>query len=94
MEHLSPMAALPAGRAYTVDDLESLPDNGHRYELIDGSLLVTPAPSKRHQIAVGRLYQVLDRAAPDGLTVVVAPYEWRLGSQTALQPDLLVCSSA
>lgn len=35
------MSTLPRGRALTVEDLTAMPDDGHRYELIDGTLLVT-----------------------------------------------------
>ncbi len=40
---------LPRSRPLTRDDLETMPDDGHRYELIDGVLVVTPAPSNVHQ---------------------------------------------
>jgi len=85
------MAALPYSRALTVEDLAGLPDDGHRYELVDGSLVVTPAPHRRHQRAVMRLGVLLTAAIPDGLEVLPAPYEWRLSNDTAVQPDLVVC---
>lgn len=94
MEHLSSMAALPYSRALTTDDLDELPDDGHRYELLDGSLIVTPAPGARHQTAVVRLWQAFELARPDDMVVFVAPYEWRLTADTALQPDVLVCRRA
>jgi hypothetical protein len=34
----------PVSRPFTVADLEEMPDDGRRYELIDGELLVSPAP--------------------------------------------------
>ena len=37
------------GSAYTREDLATMPDDGRRYELVDGTLIVTPAPSRRHQ---------------------------------------------
>ena len=37
-----------ASTPFTVHDLEGTPDDGHRYELIDGELLVSPAPGLRH----------------------------------------------
>lgn len=49
--------AMPATRTeWTVDMLDALPDDGNRYELIDGELFVTPAPSDVHQLVVGALY--------------------------------------
>ena len=36
---------------WTVDELAQLPDDGNRYEVLDGALLVTPAPSFGHQRA-------------------------------------------
>ena len=43
------MIAIPTGRPFTVADLEAMPDDGNRYELIDGMLIVSPAPSWGHQ---------------------------------------------
>jgi Uma2 family endonuclease len=49
--------AMPATHAeWTVDMLDALPDDGNRYELIDGVLFVTPAPSDVHQLVVGALF--------------------------------------
>ena len=42
-------------RQWTVTDLRDLPDDGNRYEIIDGELLVTPAPAWVHQIAIAAL---------------------------------------
>ena len=36
------LAGVTTGRPFTVRDLEAMPDDGHRYELIDGALIVTP----------------------------------------------------
>jgi Uma2 family endonuclease len=48
---------MPAVRVdWTVEMLDDLPDDGNRYELIDGELFVTPAPSNWHQLVVGALY--------------------------------------
>ncbi|HKO16660.1 MAG TPA: Uma2 family endonuclease [Gemmatimonadaceae bacterium] len=47
---------MPANRTdWTVELLDALPDDGQRYELIDGELFVTPAPSDLHQLVAGLL---------------------------------------
>ena len=56
------VTVLPQSRPLTADDIAVLPDDGHRYELIDGTLIVTPAPSWRHQRAVVRLVTALASA--------------------------------
>jgi len=45
---------------WTTSDLELLPDNGNRYEIIAGELLVTRAPHWNHQKTCGRIYAALD----------------------------------
>lgn len=85
------VTVLPHSRPLTADDLDAIPHDGHRYELIDGTLIVTPAPSWRHQRAVARLLKALMDAAADGLEVLAAPFDVRLADDTVLQPDVLVC---
>ncbi len=46
-------------RQWTVDDVHALPDDGNRYEVIDGELFVTPSPRWRHQYAVAELYALV-----------------------------------
>lgn len=88
------VTVLPQSRPLTADDLTVLPDDGHRYELVDGTLIVTPAPSWRHQRAVVRLLTTLAAAVPDDLEVLAAPFDVRLADDTVLQPDVLVCRIA
>ncbi|MEN3361010.1 MAG: hypothetical protein V7637_4992 [Mycobacteriales bacterium] len=80
----------PFGRPFTVDDLESTPDDGHRYELLDGALLVTPAPGWGHQDAGARLWQALEGARPADMRVVVAPFAVRFSKMVEFQPDVIV----
>jgi Uma2 family endonuclease len=77
---------------YTLDYLDTAPDDGRRREIVDGSLYVTPAPSRIHQRAVVRLSARLDAACPAGIEVLVAPFDYRPTSERSLQPDVLVCS--
>lgn len=74
----------------TVHDLEGMPDDGRRYELLDGVLLVTPAPGWPHQEMCGSLYLLLREHCPDDLRVLIAPFAIRPDQHTELQPDLLV----
>lgn len=79
-----------ASSPLTVHDLEGMPDDGRRYELLDGVLLVTPAPGWPHQEMVFRLGIRLDTACPPDLRVLIAPFAIRPDQHTELQPDLLV----
>lgn len=67
---MSTVTTLPFSGPFTRDDLEHMPHDGHRYELLDGTLLVSPAPPFRHQRAVANLHLLLEAAcSPD----LVAP---------------------
>ena len=67
------VTTLPWGRSLTAEDLAAMPDDGHRYELIDGALIVTPSPSREHQLCAGKVYIDLVAACPDHLRVAFAP---------------------
>jgi Uma2 family endonuclease len=79
-----------SGRPFTRADLERMPDDGRRYEIIDGVLIVSAAPGRLHQRAVGRLWRRLDDAASREFEVLAAPFAVVLADDTELQPDLLV----
>ena len=57
-------------RTLTVADMENIPDDEFRYELDDGVLIVSPAPTNWHQLAVTRLAVILTAACPAGLVVL------------------------
>jgi Uma2 family endonuclease len=76
---------------YTMADLDAMPDDGQRRELVDGMLLVTPAPVPLHQTAVLELAFCLRAACPRGFKVFVAPLDFRPTANRSLQPDVLVC---
>ena len=57
-------------RALTVEDMENMPDDEFRYELDDGVLIVSPAPSTLHQFAVTRLAVILSAACPAEFAVL------------------------
>jgi Uma2 family endonuclease len=77
--------------SFTVDDLESFPNDGNRYELLDGFLIVTPAPGFPHQLIMTRLTVALTNFLnPFGKAVVVGPGAVELRPKTHLEPDVLV----
>jgi Uma2 family endonuclease len=78
-----------AGRPFTVAELDRMPDDGHRYELLEGVLFVSPRPTTVHQVVATRLITLLDGLCPDDLVVVAEPAV-ELGPQTEFDPDLVV----
>jgi Uma2 family endonuclease len=74
----------------TVHDLEGIPYDGRRYELIDGMLIVSPAPGRKRQAIVVRLWRVLEDACPPEYDVLVAPFAVHSGDKIELQPDVVV----
>jgi len=62
-----PFTGLLTGAGLTYADLLKTPEDGRRYELIDGSLLVSPTPSLRHQYVAGRLFRLLSDSAGSDL---------------------------
>jgi len=77
---------------WTVAERDELPDDGRRYEVIDGELFVTPAPAWRHQAAVSVLHTILAgylQRQPIGI-VLPAPADVVFADDRGVQPDLFV----
>lgn len=88
---MSTMTMLPhAVDGWSVPDLETLPADGLRYELVDGILLVRPAPRSVHQEALLELAVLLHEAVPSAMKLYLSPLDWQPDDLTSLQPDLLV----
>ncbi len=81
-----------ASSPFSVADLEEMPDDGRRYELVDGQLLVSPAPGLRHQVMAAALSRLLEDVCPQELFVLIAPFAVRTDVSNELQPDVLVAS--
>ena len=81
---------------WTADRVRALPDDGRRYELVEGELVVTPAPRGGHQVAVFRLGILLDQyvEATGAGRVLASPANVNLGEDEILQPDLFVYRTA
>jgi Uma2 family endonuclease len=83
------------GKPLTVDDVWRIPDDGHRYELCDGVLLVSPAPRVLHQLASSRLFVPLFEAVQGtGLVALYAPVDWKIDEHNLFQPDIIVVATA
>ena len=81
----------------TWQDVQQLPDDGNRYEAIDGELYVTPAPTWRHQRISQRLEQALIRLLeePGHAVVAHAPIAVEFpATGEGVQPDIVCVSSA
>jgi Uma2 family endonuclease len=76
---------------YTLADLDSFPDDGNRYELVDGMLLVTPAPLPPHDVVVSRLVNTLNLFfGPSGKATVLTRGAVEVAPDVHMEPDILV----
>jgi Uma2 family endonuclease len=85
--------ALRANKVWTYDDLVRMPEpqDGKRYEILDGELVVSPSPALRHQYVLGRVFYALMREIQDarrGL-VFTAPLDVVLSWTRVVIPDLV-----
>ncbi len=78
----------------TIEDWRALPE-GTRAELINGTLIMSPAPRVIHQVVVARLFDAMSRFVEGhGLGIVLpAPLDVRLTDERAFQPDLVFVAS-
>ena len=79
----------------TWQDVQQMPDDGNRYEAIEGDLYVTPAPTPRHQVVLLRLYDALAAVLREehGGVLLVAPVGVEFPrTGEGVQPDILFVS--
>jgi Uma2 family endonuclease len=84
-----PVSPPDVHRGWTLDDLHLLPDDGQRYELVDGGLVVTPPPTQWHQILGDDLRERLQAAAPSGWRARVE-FPLPFAEDTQRIPDVVV----
>ena len=90
MSVVSITEAWPApGRPFTVAELDRMPDDGHRYELLDGALVVSPRPGNPHRLVAFTLATTLDRTCPPEYQVLPEPAV-QISRTTEFAPDLVV----
>ena len=80
---------LPTGRPFTYADLEAMPNDSNRYEIIDGTLVVTPSPVTVHERAVVRLVMLLGPICPGGIEIF-ASLDVKLDDATVFEPDVFI----
>ena len=88
---------IPEGKiVLTYEDYVALPNDGKRYEILEGELTVTPAPSTKHQTASVNLLVLLSQYIKEHNLgkLFHAPIDLILESTSVLQPDLLFVSKA
>ena len=73
---------------FTRKDYYELPEDW-RGELIEGDLVMLPAPDPSHQMLIGRLHLELCKALPPH-RVLLSPTDVDIDDESVLQPDLLV----
>jgi Uma2 family endonuclease len=86
----------PGQGHWTYNDYAALQDDGHRYEIVDGVLYMSPSPSEPHQSAAGWLhyYLVLRVQIPGLGRTYIAPFDVELAPDTVVQPDVIVILNA
>jgi Uma2 family endonuclease len=77
----------------TIDYYKILPE-GAPYQLIEGELVMTPAPNTRHQIILGRLFRGLSDLVEQRKAgiVLLSPIDVYLDDENAYQPDIVFIS--
>jgi Uma2 family endonuclease len=89
---LQTLAPVRPKKVWTYEDYLNLPEDGCRYEIIEGELYVSNAPNIEHQVAVVKLVSQIETfvSANHLGHVLTAPFEIHLSSRTRpVQPDVL-----
>lgn len=88
----APALEVSVDEPYTVDDLFDLPEDGRRHEVLGGTLVVSPAPTPKHQVVSQRLAILINREAPDNVQAVIAAAV-RLVDDDGPVPDVSVTTA-
>ena len=84
----------PNADGYTTTDLHALPDDGRRWELIDGSLILSPSATIDHNIIARWIAQTLEESCPDGDIVIGTDQSATVDRHNEPRSDVIVTSSA
>jgi Uma2 family endonuclease len=94
-EHTLTQAAitLPHAAPYTVDDLFEIPDDGHRYEVFGGSLVMSPAAAPLHQLVADELRSFLYPLVRPHRALAIGAVTIRVTDEDGPIPDVAVVSA-
>jgi Uma2 family endonuclease len=81
-------------KEWTVEDYLLLGEMNTPCQLINGELIMSPAPHPNHQRVSGKLYKILDKALQDSGEVFYAPIDLYINNKNVFQPDLVYLSNA
>jgi len=81
---------LPDVNGYTTADLHALPDDGRRWELIDGSLTVSPSMTIDHNTVARWIAQILEDTCPVGDLVIGTDQSATIDDHNEPRPDVIV----
>ena len=86
----------PSQGSWTYDDYAALPDDGHRYEIVNGVLIMAPAPGTDHQSIIVRFshYMFVHVELTELGRVFSGPIDVELGQKNVYQPDLVIVLNA
>jgi Uma2 family endonuclease len=89
-----PAENVPDSIKLTYEDYVNLPDDGRRYEVLDGELVVSPSPTSRHQLVSHNLdFALSSWVRAKGLgRMWAAPLDLILADTVVMQPDLIYVS--
>ncbi|MGH3735771.1 MAG: Uma2 family endonuclease [Micromonosporaceae bacterium] len=87
-----PTPQFPWRPPFTVDLLFELPDTGLRYEVLEGALVVTPAPTPRHNLVADRIGRLIDPLLPDDAEAITAAAV-RMPNGDGPIPDLIITTA-
>jgi Uma2 family endonuclease len=86
----TPWHRQPDPLGFTIGDLHALPDDGLRYELIDGSIIVSPSATIGHNVIARWLANILEDACPTDEWVVSTDQSATIDDRNEPRPDLVV----
>ncbi len=82
-------------KKYSYKDYVKIPDDGKRYEILNGELIMSPSPTTLHQRVVGKLFIELKTFVEKNNLgeVFISPYDVILDDKNIVQPDIIFVSN-